>query len=264
LIRLVFILCCLPLLAFSQAFTVNDIAFVASTSGPGLFFPTNLPGGFAASGWWEPSRGAYVTNGGIATLPNLTSIGTAYDLTNSAGSTSPIREPSQLNGLATVYFAGATVRLSCDRWTNSSAFGSGYEAFIVMSHTNTSSGTFFGGLVGSPGTNWDFAVASSLLAVRQNSSIASTILLTNRYAVFDVVFSNATASVIYTNNVIGKPGNSGVSTNAYGLRVGADFQPANGLRFSLAALVTFTNQILTASARSNMFFYFTNRFNLSP
>lgn len=216
--------------------------------------PTNLPGGYVAFTWYDATL-SYTSNGSTATWSNLTSFGSRYDLTNAAGTNCPAKQVAVLNGLDSLLFVGTAngnQRLDCFVWTNQTPF----EIFMVVCITNVGA-RFVLSAIGT--SDWAFQVAAQFI-VQQGSSATSVIGLTNRYAVLDLVYSNANSS-IYTNNVKGLEASSGVNTVARGFRLDSQFNINNSANMGIAALATFTNQLLNAAARSNLYYYFSNRFN---
>lgn len=241
------------------------LPFFRSSSAPAAAItPTNLPGGFSAYTWYEPSISGYVTNTGVATLSNLTSFGSVYDLTNSTAAAFPVKQTAMLNALDTLYFSGAgsPPRLFAKSWSNTSPF----EVFVVLSITNTGSKVILrdtndGGALA---TNlWSFSQGNTTMSLSQGATSITGAPITNKYVVLDLVYSNAN-SFIYTNNIQSKTGAAGTNFYLQGLMIGSDNQPANGVQMSFASLFTFSNQILSAAARLSAFQYCTQRFNIGP
>ncbi len=233
---------------------VSRVVASSSTSPP--FFPTNIPGGFSAFFWYEPGRSSYVTNGSVRTLPNLSPAGAIYDLTNVTASASPVRQPAALNGFEAILFTDVVgSRLDAREVTNFNPF----EVVMVISCTNQGTKAILSGLdsvahqMGMTAGGIQFLISQSAGTTPVSASI------TNRYVVLSCVFSNAD-SVIYTNNVVGADGSGGAGTVFSGLRLGARSDGGTRANFSLACMFGFTNQLLTTEARSNAFYYCTNRF----
>lgn len=258
-ILLAFGLC---LSAFGQPFTVGDLAFLKGRVPVSPSSPTNLPDGYSAFTWYEPSLG-YATNAGVATLSNLTSFGATYNLVNATAASFPLREAAQLNGLDTLYFGGtANNRLSMTTYTNTQP----YEVCAVFSLTNIGVRVVCGGTVanGAPG-GWDFQHNGIISHnVRCTTGGPHYLPITNRYIVVNLVYNGASTTA-YTNNVQGATvATTGCAASQVGLRWGCDYQPGNGARTSLACLITFTNQTLNSAARLALYQYCTNRFAIVP
>lgn len=222
------------------------------------FTPTNLPGGLSASGWWEPSR-SYTTNGSVGTLPNLTSIGAGFNLTNgSATPIPPLRQVAAQNGLDTLFFNdGANNFLLCTSYTSSQP----HEVFMVLSITNAASATFvFGGVNG--GAQYhrlEHNQAAEKKFRLGGGGVADSVValdLTNQFFVLDIVWSNL-SSTIYTNNSLALVVNGG-SAAAGGITLGAH-NGASKPRFSFFGMNSFTGQVLNATDRSNNWYYWKTR-----
>jgi len=258
--KILFLMLCT--MTASAQLNLNNPAFLGSclrqSSG---FFPTNLPGGISAYGWWEPSR-AYVTNGTVGTLPNLTSIGSAFNFTNgSAVPVPPIRQVAALNGLDTLWFMNSQNNfMLCQSYTSAQP----HEVFMVFAITNVASSVFpLSGFV-TGGSSYHRFLHNS--ASNKKFSIGSggagdavvSQDITNAYFVLDLVFSNANTT-IYTNGTKALTVSAGTSVAA-GLCLGANDGSAKPA-MSFAGMCTFTN-ILDTTGRSNTTFYWRNRFGI--
>lgn len=263
--RLLLSILLLSVRAWGQPFgSFADLNSLAGGSVAVATTPTNLPGGLSAAGWWEPSRsGGYITNGSVGTLVNLTSIGAGFNLTNiSASPVPPLRQVAALNGLDTLFFRDdANTLLVSLNYTSPQP----HEVIMVMALTNAASSVFpFGGVNGGAVYHrFEHNSAGNkrfMLGAGGVGDATVCVDITNAWVAVDCVWSNA-SSTIFTNNIQGLVVNMNASL-AGGISLGGH-NGGSKPRFALASMISFTNMVLTATQRSNVWWYVTNRFGVS-
>ena len=237
-----------------------------------LFGPSGVtevtPVTFGATTWYEPSR-SYTTNGGIATLANLTSLGSIFDLTNHTTLGFPVRQVAIQNGLDGLFFNSAVTNwLECTNYQTMTP----HEMIFAIAITNNAAVRTIFNSMNFPTTH-DFLVGLAGPAKFQvqtdSHGGSSTSVFTNQYIVVNA-FITATNCRVFTNLGAGVlVGGTVTATNCDGMLIGRRnaiqfaSAPQAGL-FSLLALITFTNQYISVATRSNCYWYLTNRFNLAP
>lgn len=238
------------------------VATNGTGGGGGSMTPTNLGGSEITFTWYEPSRGAYTTNAGKAVLPNLTVAGSVYDLTNLTTAAFPYTTYSDLNSLDVLSFPSGSTYLTTDNYSSSGQ----QEIFAVLAITNVgfTDKTYWNG---TSGNNWKFwfnSGGAGTFATRGGATINNSATVLDKYIVLDIVWNGA-STTIYTNGVQAASGNPLVSDPQSGLGINTDIGNTSGgtTGMRLACWFSFTNQNLSATTRSNAFYYCTNRFNLS-
>lgn len=229
----------------------------SATAGYGGFYPTNLPGGISATAWWEVMEGAYKTNGGTDQVAwtNLTANGPVFDLTNTGGGVKLYRNVGGLNGRDFLQFPGTSSSpLRCNNYTSPVP----HEVFMVLLVSNAASVKY---LVTGFGTHSvEYNTANTQFRLINGATLNVCAPLVNRWCVLNFRFDGAN-STIFTNGVAGVIGNAGSLLGGQ-LHVGSTASAFPIM--NVACIITFTNTLLTATQRSNVFWYCTNRFNLSP
>lgn len=254
----------------SLGFTGKGSFGTGEVSAPpaGDLWPTNIPG-VTCYAWWEPSISAYVTNAGVATLSNLTSMGSALDLKQSSVGFSPTAHPNGIGSYPTLDFG-----LSGATWLTSALYTSPQPHEVVMLLSLTNNGNAVQTIIGGTNENTqtythqlDFG-SSGTLDIKLNNvgHTVTTLLKTNQWKIIDVVFNN-NSSTVYTNGVQGGAATWDVTDGEAGFCLGRNLvYNSTHINAAVVALFTFTNQTLGASAwspaRSNAFYYLTNRYGL--
>lgn len=257
----ILLLLLLEIHCFGQA-AFDGVFKFTSGGGVGSMTPTNLGGSEIVLAWYEPSRGAYTTNSSTGTLPNLTSSGSVYNLTNDVTASLPSTLAANLNGLDVVSFSSASIYLWNTLFTNIGP----QEIFAVVAITNTgfTDKVYWDGAIGN---GWRFFFDSGgagSFASHGASTVDHTTTILNKYIVVNQTWNGA-SSALYTNGVIGATGNplTGDPQSGLGINkiIGSTTGGSTGLR--LATWFAFTNTTLSVITRSNAFWYCTNRFNIS-
>jgi hypothetical protein len=186
-------------------------------------------------------------------LTNNTSWGSTYW---------PFMQSAEVNGLDTLAFRGGQ-GLFNDGYASSTP----HEMIMVVALTNAGINVaIFESNVSQVNVDlvW-YNYSGNRLTMIANSAIVHPLSYgnTNKFCVIDAVFNGA-ASTIYTNNVAGATVSPG-TVNQTGILIGGSYHLSSGFaKMALACLITFTNQVLTTTQRSNVFWYCTNRFALAP
>lgn len=230
----------------------------------GSGFPTNIAG-YPAYGWWV--AGCYFTNGSSVAVLTDYSLNN-LDLTNATVGNSPTAQPNVFNGFSGVWMgqtAGThTLVNTFGTWIPS---GNLAEFWCVMSYTNSSNvGTWLFHDVSGNNTGLQvehFRGASPNLSMNNGATAADAIgPLTNRYALFNFVFTQGANTTIFTNDV------QGVNVNI-GSGPLASFRLAGGLNANSPMNFSFleggwyrTN--LTAAGRLALYQYVTNKYVQIP
>lgn len=256
--------------ASGQPFTFNDPALL------GQKMPVAAVGGAP----WVPTNDAtyipklwasaeyYYTNGSVVTLPDLGSLGN--HLTNSAAAgVWPGYTASGPNGKPYISFDGTDDYLrvlfpnACPRpqelWMALMAGDNGVSDFRYFYGDYSATRPMFGQYI-----NANQGVISL------DYTTGTGVWLTNTWFVANVVWTNidatSTKCILYTNNVIvGSYTNSSASVDLNGVVLGVRAALSRPAKFSLAEMLVYTNTIPNASdsVRSNLFWYFTNKYAIS-
>jgi len=241
----------------------SSIAVLTITQ-PFIQYPTNLAG-FPAISWWCVSSN-YVTNAGVLSMADLNT--NHFDLTNrSAANTMPARTAAGLNGLDYITInndGGAPFHVS-DLQSAIYTSSQPHEVVMVLSVSNV-------GVIGntyvynSKDSAHQNAVVEKIgigfIPFAGNTFTASTVDVTNKWIVLDTVYN--TTLTLFTNNVSGATGNGSQTCNGFTLGNRYDLAgPSSGYWGTFAECVTF-GSVLSTTARSNLFVYFTNKYNLPP
>jgi hypothetical protein len=229
----------------------------------GTGFPTNITG-YPAYGWWV--SGCYSTNAGVATLHDYSELG--LDLTMVAAGLSPIGGSGSWNGFKDVLFGTPNV----NTLTNKTATiwipaGNLAEFWCVMAFTNVAGQLWLFHDVSATGTglaaeNDRFSGAKMSLV---NNANATEVFAggTNKYMVFNFVYTSGANATIYTNNVQGVNVNIGGNDTMTSFRLGGGPSGNNPLIFSFLEGGWFRTN-LTAAGRLALYQYCTNKYALPP
>ncbi len=242
----------------SAAFLGSASIGVSGGSGGGGISPTNL--GAASLAWYDANT-SYVTNTSVPTWTDLWT--NHWDLTNRiANSTWPTMLAVTPNGSNALCFsdAGATT-LNSVNYTSSQP----HEVCMALSITNvTGNGPQFmmdGGISGSFRNIGYYPGGASQFELSAGGLVDSAGSITNKWFVINFVFNGA-SSKIYTNNVAGPTVDAGSGT-ASGLTIGSRYSDETNLKGAIAEIASYS-AVLTTTQRSNLFYYMTNKYGITP
>lgn len=262
---------------FAQSFGKN-IAFLgasvvkySSGGGGAAFSPTNVAG-YPYLGWWCVSSN-YVTNSSIATLSDL---GTnSWNLTNQAATTRwPQSVASDLNGYRTLSFDSTlnTEYLVSTLYTSKMP----HEVVMVVKPLDDQNGErLFDGRVDPNRHTFNIGSTTNLLVQDGNSSISAGAmsLVKSKWFVFNAIFADSTHAAIYTNGVLAASGNpAGGTVNMGGLVLSGDASLSSGTIMHFAEMASYSTNLgaidsslgtYCSGARSNIVWYFTNKYNIT-
>lgn len=237
----------------------NDIGSVTSqtatltVSAAYILTPTNITG-YPSKAWYVASN---VVSGPVGTWKDLYTNG--LDLT-AGGSTRPALNSGALNGLNTLSFNGVSVSGSC--MTNT-AFSQSqpWEIAMVVALTNNALGaTLMDGSTRNLIRN-DTTDGKSLWMNAGSSSVKTCDIITNKWIVLNAVWNGA-SSAIWTNAIAGSSVSPGANSIS-GLFFGCRSDGANQQAMEVAEVAAYATNLTTA-LRSNLYYYFTNKYNIAP
>lgn len=247
-------------LCYSQSSTFLSVVDGNSSNVTIPYWPTNVPSGtgnISALIWYEPSI-AYGTNGVELTMSNLVSqVTNAWNLTRNISDITkwPTIIPSSLNNLDTLSFVTDD---SMATSTSVDLLGV-WEFFFVLSITNIAANNYVIGT--QTGTGYTFGIIANKFIINCGSVANVSIAVTNRWCVANALINGA-SSTIRTNNVQGATANAGFTTGD-GLRLSGTGSGVSWPSDMKIATVFGFQGVLSATARSNAFWYCTNRFALT-
>lgn len=238
----------------------NYVAGGASTNTPELNFttpslstPTNISG-YPSLAWYCVSSN-YTTNSGTLIMADLYT--NHFDLTNQETAKFPARTAAGVNGFDYANFIAANnTYLKSVIYTSTQPT----EVVMVMSMTNTGTTLFLDSANTAARQFVDLASQQLQFGAATTLSVAN-FHTTNKWAVFNFVYNGA-SSEAYTNNVLGVSGNAG-SQSANGLTLGQRFGLTLPSSMSFAEMSIYSTNLDTFS-RSNLFYYFTNKYAIGP
>lgn len=233
---------------------VTSAVATLTVSAPYVLSPTNLPG-YAALGWWCVSSN-YNTNASTAILPDLS--GNHNDLTNMGSvGTWPKRQPALLNGLDVLWFTSADMLQSIVPKVEQP-----FEIAWVCSMTNIGAGNrcFWSGTNGTTRAEFYNSSGGEIIPYGGNTFSSIGLLPTNKFVVYNSIYNSSLTA--YTNNTAMGGGSSG-SAALYGLIWNAR-QGDTAFSYEALAEVVLYPTNLTIPVRSNLFYYLTNKYNISP
>lgn len=233
-----------------------DVAPAAAT-----FDPTAIAG-YPAMGWWKASD--YTTNAGVATLPD--SYTNHWDFTNRGAATGfPTGNPTGLGGKPTMTFDGTSDWLACFQTMTSPA---NFEWVLVWKETTAANNAYIlypqnGDNAAKPNFetggsgNWQFVNGSTMTA-NQND-------LSGKWYVVNLI--SATSGNMMTNLVSittdAGANNSGAIASGFSLGSYWFGSPGGYAPFELAEMIWYQTN-LSVAVRSNVFWYCTNKYSMTP
>lgn len=261
--RLLLSICLLSSTALAQ---FDNVAFVGALKA--VAAPANSPDAVLTNistlyGWW-PVHGNFSDTVGAQRLTNRATWTTAGDLTNSDSVWHPILQ-------AAIYNSYDGICFGCGSWPDNNSFldTGGYspsqphEIFFVLSVTNNGKDiqVLFDAAADSTPRNLVW-LSSKLFTMYAGALVDVGVAVTNKYFVLDTLL-NGTTSTNWTNNVMSGQGDAGANTMS-NLRLGSGYQGTNyAASYSLLEAASFKAN-LSATDRSNVFYYFTNKFAIAP
>lgn len=263
---LALLLTCLP--CFAQ-FPYSGVTWTAPNSALtpcqlaiGTGFPTNIAG-YPAYTWWIAQCG-YATNAGTATLTDFS--GNGLNLTQGTLGNAPHAQSSIWGGFDGVLFGTPAPGTLANNTGFSIPSGNKCEFWCVMSYTNISGSDWLFHDVSAGNTG--LAVAKDQLAATKWDMITDVTFnvvsatSTNKYIVYNFVFTQGANTTMYTNNVAGVNVNNG-SGGLTSFRLAGGLNANNPMIFSFLEGGWFRTN-LTTVGRSNLFYYCTNKYSLLP
>jgi len=242
---IVLILCLLSLSCFGQAFTLRDVAFVGRISTP-AFVLTNEPAGSGANliSWWLFSD--YVTNAGIATLPDRGGVH-SWDFTNGTTSAFPIGSSSNL-----LFSSTASSKLTSGAYVGNQP----HTIVLVLMDiqaTNVAASTAFYDGINSGHRNLYRHINTSEEMYSGTAVAFQTYSVSNIVRCVELTFAGA-VSKAYTNGVLAATLNAGVQNQDQGMQL-AFGSGGSGASYRFFEMATYsaTN---TPTQRSNIYYYF--------
>ncbi len=209
-----------------------------------------------ATTWYEPSR-AYVTNGSIVVLSNLSSAGGVYNLTNDqAGSFWPKSQAGK-NGFVSIGLGVPYLYNQVYHTTMNTQ-----EVVMCVAFTNNAALIGFDSFT-SPTSNHSLTVGGGLLQMKMGAS--SGVVFNNlaatasKFCVYNLQYFATAGQRCYTNMVLTPDAGAGLqATNMSGMVIG------DGQTWALLSMFTFADRLLTPAERAAAYYYLTNRFGVMP
>lgn len=213
--------------------------------------------GFTPKAWWVMSDARVI--GTAFTVPDRVS--GSYPLTNiGASSAFPVRVLADLNGYDTLAFSvGNDSGLYSANYTSAQP----HQVTCVISTYDTPlQGNVFAMLYSPPYQELIKNGGSFIFAMYAGTLLGNVACPASNYFVFDAVFSGS-SSAFYTNGVLEKAGDAGTSS-MNGIALGSG--NIKGVNMRVAEMVTFVNDLPSTNTvgRSNLFYYFNHKYNISP
>lgn len=228
----------------------------------GTGYPTNITG-YPAYTWWISQCG-YTTNAGTATLTDFSA--NALHLTQATLGNAPIGQSSVWGGFDGVLFGSTTPGSLINNTGFSIPAGNQCEFWCIMSYTNIAGkDRLFHNVSANNVQLWvtkEWSSGNPLTMLADVTSVDVLKPCTNKYVIFDFVFTQGANATAYTNNVQGASGNIG-SSSLDSFRLCGGINGNNGLVFSFLEGGWFRTN-LTTLVRSNLFYYGTNKYSLPP
>lgn len=245
-VRIVCILLFGCVLAFGQAFTLQDTAFlgnaIPTVSGVTLS-PTNLPNAVSIS-WWKASD--YTTNAGVPTLPD-SGLG-GYALTNRYGDVNWPVSDGTLNGISVMQFIYDLSFMGCVNYTSSQPHT---ICLIIKDEAFDNTGKFYFDSASAGARNYLFSTTAGQpkkMTMDSGTEVYYTYLNTNIWVLVECLF-NDTTSQMWTNGVSSAAASAGGSSAISGFNLNGGFNHGNAAAFHFAEAMTYSS-VFTASDRN--------------